>query len=131
MDRATRQRDAIEAVLESAGRPLSPTEVLERTREVIGTVGLATVYRNLKRLAEVGVVHPVDLPGEGTRYEVAPSHHHHHFQCLECRRVFDTRGCPGDLRRLAPPGFSVERHEVTLYGRCPSCRPRSVKRRRE
>lgn len=129
MERATQQRFAIEAVLESAGRPLSPAEVVEGTRGAVGTVGLATVYRNLKRLAEEGVVHPVELPGEATRYEVASSRHHHHFQCLACRRVFDTQGCPGNLQRLAPPGFSVERHEVTLYGRCAACRPQGNRRR--
>lgn len=130
MQRATRQREAIQAVLESAGRPLSPTEVLEGTRGLVAAVGLATVYRNLKRLADEGTVQAVNLPGEATRYEVAPAPHHHHAQCVECRRVFDTDGCPGNLQRLAPPGFSVERHEVTLYGRCAACVPGDAKRRR-
>jgi Fur family ferric uptake transcriptional regulator len=29
--------------------------------------------------------------------------------------------CPGDLAHLAPKGFSVERHELTLYGQCDEC----------
>jgi hypothetical protein len=35
-----------------------------------------------------------------------------------CRQVYDVPGCPGDLRRLAPRGFTVEHHDVTLCGRC-------------
>jgi Fur family ferric uptake transcriptional regulator len=31
---------------------------------------------------------------------------------------YDVPGCPGDLRRLAQRGFTVEDHDVTLYGRC-------------
>jgi Fur family transcriptional regulator, ferric uptake regulator len=36
-------------------------------------------------------------------------------------------GCPGDLRRLAPRGFRVEGHEVTLYGRCSDCDKRQAR----
>jgi Fur family ferric uptake transcriptional regulator len=49
--------------------------------------------------------------------------HHHHFRCDACQRVFDVHQCPGDLAGLAPPGFSVARHEITLYGRCSDCQP--------
>jgi Fur family ferric uptake transcriptional regulator len=93
-------------------------------------LSLATVYRGLKSLVEEGVIAPVALPSEVTRYEVAGHHHHHHFQCLSCQRVYDVHACPGDLGRLAPPGFSVESHDLTLYGRCGECRahkpPRSL-----
>ena len=27
----------------------------------------------------------------------------------------------GDLASLAPPGFEVDSHEITLYGRCSDC----------
>ena len=35
--------------------------------------------------------------------------------------MFDVHDCPGDLKRMAPQGFVVERHELTLYGRCADC----------
>jgi Fur family ferric uptake transcriptional regulator len=120
-ERATRQRDAIKAALEAAERPMSPGEVLDRARTSVGSLGLATVYRNLKLLVAEGVVGVINLPGDSPRYEMARTPHHHHFQCTACRRVFDVAGCPGNLRHLAPRGFSVEHHDVTLYGRCPDC----------
>jgi Fur family ferric uptake transcriptional regulator len=49
--------------------------------------------------------------------------HHHHFQCRQCHRVFDVHGCPGNFNRLAPKGFTVEDHDLTLYGRCTHCAP--------
>lgn len=122
--RATRQRDAIRAVIGAAGRPLSPHEILVGARTAVNGIGLATVYRNLKRLASDGAIRLVTLPGEAARYEMTESAHHHHFQCTHCRRVFDVPGCPGDLRRLAPRGFVVEGHDVTLYGRCAGCAKR-------
>jgi Fur family ferric uptake transcriptional regulator len=82
---------------------------------------MATVYRNLKLLAAEGAVRAITLPGESPRYEMVEPGHHHHFQCTTCRRVYDVPGCPGNLRRLAPRGFTVEHHDVTLYGRCSDC----------
>jgi len=87
----------------------------------VNAMGLATVYRTLKLLVAEGAVRVITLPGECPRYETAAPAHHHHFQCNTCRRVYDVPGCPGDLRRLAPRGFTVEHHDVTLYGRCRDC----------
>lgn len=122
MERNTRQRTAIRQAIERAGRPLLPAEVLEAAQKEVPGLSLATVYRGLKTLVEEGAIAPVSLPSEVTRYEVAGHHHHHHFQCLSCQRVYDVHACPGDLGRLAPPGFSVESHDLTLYGRCGDCR---------
>jgi len=132
MERATRQRDAIKAALQKAKRPLSPHEVLEGARMIVRALGMATVYRNLKLLVAEGAVQVITLPGEAGRYEVreAAHRHHHHFQCTTCRRVYDVPGCPGDLRRLAPSGFTVEHHDVTLYGRCSACGKGKVGARR-
>ena len=55
------------------------------------------------------------------RYESAGHAHHHHFQCEACGRVFDVHACPGDLSGMAPAGFQVHHHELTLYGQCADC----------
>ncbi len=107
--------------MQNAKRPLSPREVLDEARVAVGALGIATVYRNLKQLVADGVVQVITLPGESARYEMRASSHHHHFQCTSCRRVYDVPGCPGNLRRLAPRGFTVQHHDVTLYGHCLDC----------
>lgn len=124
-ERATRQREAIRRAIRLAQRPLSPREVLDGAQGAVRALGMATVYRNLKLLVAEGVVRAISLPGESPRYELHEAGHHHHFQCTHCRRVYDVPGCPGDLRRLAPRGFTVEQHDVTLYGRCSDCGKRS------
>ena len=127
VERATRQRDAIRSVIRAARRPLSPQEVLDAARVAVSGLGMATVYRNLKLLVAGGTVQVITLPGEAARYEVSEASHHHHFQCTTCRRVYDVHGCPGNLHRLAPRGFSVEHHDVTLYGRCSDCGKREAR----
>ncbi len=123
MERSTRQKAAIRAAIEQAQRPLSPQEVLTASQADVPALGMATVYRNLKLLLEAGEIIAVNLPGDSARYEASRQAHHHHFQCTACERVFDVHECPGDLARLAPQGFTVEHHELTLYGRCSECPP--------
>ena len=123
MERSTRQRVAIRDTIASAARPLLPQEVLQLAQVQVPELGIATVYRNLKQLVDEAVLRTVLLPGENPRFELAGGGHHHHFQCTHCSRVFDVHGCPGNLARLAPAGFTVEDHDLTLYGHCTDCRP--------
>ena len=109
------------SVIEAAQRPLLPQEICDLAQAEVPGLGIATVYRNLKLMTEAQELELVMLPGESARYEIAHRGHHHHFQCERCKRVFDIHRCPGNLGRLAPPGFTVERHELTLYGRCDEC----------
>lgn len=122
MERHTRQRHSIRAALEVAGRPLLPVEIQLAAQHEVPALGLATVYRNLKQLVEAGEIQQVELPGEPPRYELAGHKHHHHFRCRHCDRVFDVHACPGNMQKLAPRGFVVDDHELTLYGACSDCR---------
>jgi Fur family ferric uptake transcriptional regulator len=121
MERNTRQRTAIRDAISQAHRPLLPQEVLGAAQQGVPGLGIATVYRNLKALVEEGELRTVHLPGENPRFELVGHRHHHHFQCRACQRVFDVHACPGDLSAMAPQGFTVEDHELTLYGRCSEC----------
>ncbi len=123
MERSTRQRTAIRSVIDAAARPLSPQEILAAVRQSVPEIGIATIYRNLKLLIDEGTIEAVNLPGENPRYEMTHlvHHHHHHFHCMRCDRVFVVEGCPGAMDNLAPEGFLVERHELTLYGVCADC----------
>ena len=121
MERDTQQRRAIVRVLERAGRPLSPREVLRAAATAAPTLGIATVYRTLKALTHAGRINPVRIPGQSPRYEPAGKRHHHYFRCRRCDQVFEIAGCPGNLDPLLPKGFILEDHEVVLYGLCATC----------
>ena len=121
MERDTRQRRAIRRVIEEAGRPLSPQEVLKVAQTHTPSLGIATVYRTLKGLVTQGWLVQVELPGEPPRYETATKDHHHHFQCRTCGQVYEIEGCPEDVQPLTPAGFLLEGHYMVLYGQCATC----------
>ena len=121
MQRDTRQRRAIREVFTRERRPLSTDEILTAGQRLVPSLGIATVYRNIRALVSEGWLHTVELPGESPRYEQSGRPHHHHFICRRCDQAYDVEACPADVEHLAPEGFVVESHEVVLYGRCPSC----------
>jgi len=130
MSRDTRQKRAIQEALRAAGRPLSPEEIRDKAASRVPTLGIATVYRNIKQAVEEGWLKSVALPGQNARhFELSELPHHHHFSCRDCGRVFDVPGCPGSMKDLAPRGFTVERHEVVLYGICERCNQRPARAR--
>ena len=128
--RQTRQKQAVLRSLADSGRSLAPAEILELARAEVPTLNLSTVYRQLRALHEEDQVVKVDLPGQAARFEAPCSHahargraahHHHHFHCVVCDRVFPIHACPGGIEQLAPAGFRVEQHEITLRGTCADC----------
>ncbi len=125
MERRTRQRDAVLDAMQRTGRAMTPPEILALAREAVPTLNLSTIYRQIGALQEEALVTRVLLPGQPARYEPvcheaahAASHHHHHFHCTLCDRVFALHGCPGHMQSLAPSGFRVDSHELTLHGQC-------------
>ncbi len=120
---ATRQRSAVQKTLEEAARPLTPVEIWQSAQALSPGLGIATVYRALRILIDLGAVEIVEIPGAPPHYERKHPHHHHHFLCEVCQGVFEVEACTSGIDQLAPPGYTVKRHSLTLYGVCakPEC----------
>ncbi|MEM9444245.1 MAG: transcriptional repressor [Verrucomicrobiota bacterium] len=125
MERKTRQQEAISLVLKESDMPLTPQEVLLRAKKHVSNIGIATVYRGLKRLLELNLVALVEIPGTPPHYESTEKRHHHHFVCRSCEKIFDIDGCIDGVDNIAPKNFKVDSHEITLYGICVKCLPDS------
>lgn len=90
-------------------------------------VGIASVYRVLDQLAELRLVHRVDLADGVARFEQAlpGGEHHHHLVCGSCGKVepFDDAPLESALTRVAGDrGYELEQHDVVLHGSCGECR---------
>lgn len=121
MQRKTPQRQAIKETLLASPHPLSPEEILDAARQGVPKLGLATVYRALKALEDEDWLNTLEIPGKGKCFEIANHPHRHYFHCRVCGRVLAIVSCPKGLETLAPEGYTVERHELTLHGICADC----------
>lgn len=119
----TQQRTSILQVLDDLGRPVTAQELLEAASVASPGLGLATVYRTLKGLVEMGEVRKIEVAGVSPHYEMQSDKHHHFFVCEQCSKMFDLYGCPGGFKRIIPPGFTMTSHELIIYGACQKCRP--------
>ena len=122
--RKTNQREGVIQIFKDSSGPLTPQEILERMQKKGDNIGIATIYRTLKLLVESEQIVSVTLPDGQTRYEMAHLDHHHHFKCRLCSQIFDLDHCPIQIGKNLnlPEGFSLEGHEITLFGLCDKCK---------
>lgn len=117
------------AVVELLGRQaccLTAQEIFEGTRRAGRPVGIASVYRVLELLTELGLVQRIDVGNQAACYEPAlpGSERHHHVVCADCGKVETWRdeGIERAVDRVARRlGYRVANHEVVLRGVCGDC----------
>lgn len=116
-------------VVELLGRQdccLSAQEIHDELRANGASVGIASVYRALEGMDELGLVQRVDLGDGLARFEPAHDHgHHHHLVCDDCGKVepFEDPALESAIERVAGGrGYAVAAHDVVLRGACEDCR---------
>jgi len=121
--RNTIQKQLVCGIFQHACRPLTAREVHDLARKERSCIGIATVYRAIRRMTEEKVLRLVIIPGETAYYEMAEEGegHHHYFHCCACQKVYVVPGCPGSMQALTPQGFVLERHDLVLHGKCREC----------
>lgn len=131
--RLTVPRQIILEILEQSAEYLSADDVYLQVHERHPGIGLATVYRTLQLLAEIGMVHRIDT-GEGkARYKLAEQDERRRREvliCSNCRRSFPVDEIPEEQHKLldqleelvkADQGFTVQQDVLQLYGVCREC----------
>jgi Fur family transcriptional regulator, ferric uptake regulator len=120
MSRRTEQREAIFDALRASDRAVTAQEL---HGELEG-VGLATVYRNLQRLADEGTADTLRRDSGELAFLLCEGGHHHHLSCRVCGRVERIHDCRLDdwARAVATDrGFAEVEHHAELVGVCAGC----------
>lgn len=126
--RITPQRDlVVRTFANHPGEHLSAEDVQRLIQtEARVAVGLATVYRTIELLHQLGILQRINFGDGRSRYELNQEevHRHHHMVCIRCGQVEEfTEDLLDDLegRILAEKGFQVVDHELKFYGICRLC----------
>lgn len=121
--RVTHQRLAIYEYLLASKRHPSAEEIYEALHEKIPAMSLATVYKTLDVLVDMGLAVKLGFGDDVNRYDGDPEPHIN-LVCVLCKRFVDKE--EDALEEIAhaaarATGFSLlsQRHE--LYGLCPEC----------
>jgi Fur family transcriptional regulator, ferric uptake regulator len=118
----TDQRKVILRVLEDSGDHPSVDTVCDRAKKIDPSISIATVYRTLGLLDELGLVIKHDFGETYARFEVKPEHdhgHHHHLIDTESGQVieFQSEEMEEAIHRIARElGYEVVDHTFEIFG---------------
>ena len=125
----TPQRQIVlQIFLDNPGEHLSAEDVHGLLRDKKAEIGLATVYRSLELLSNLGILQKMEFGDGCSRYEVnttdPKAHHHHHLICTKCNKVIEfEEDLLDDLEQdiCRKSGFKILDHQVKFFGICKEC----------
>lgn len=123
--RVTPQRLAILRELADTTAHPSVETVYAAVKPAFPTTSLATVYKTVALLKDLGEAVEIGFGDGSNRYDVRMPEPHPHLVCIQCRRIIDADLEPLSnlTERLArSTGFQILSHRVDFYGLCPECR---------
>lgn len=124
----TKQQQAVLQCLQRRENAcLTAADLSEALRQAGHTVGLATVYRQLDKLTQQGLVHKITTE-DGALYQYCPQAGHPHdcflLRCEDCGRMvhLDCHHLEDVCRHLsAQHHFSIDPRRTVLTGSCETC----------
>lgn len=122
--RITPQRLAILKILaESTDHP-DVEHIFERVKRTFPTTSMATVYKTIVVLKELGEVLEIGFSDGSNRYDANTPYPHPHLICTECKKILDPdldtlRGVTEELSK--DTGFRIVSHRLDFFGICPEC----------
>lgn len=128
----TPQRRAIlNGIMNSEDRHLTAEEIYDIVKINCPEIGLATVYRTVQLLEELGIISKLDLNDGCSRFELViegEEHQHHHLICNECGKVIEVEGdLLDELEKSIEENYSfrILDHSLKFYGICKECEKRN------
>ncbi|MDK2918527.1 MAG: Fur family transcriptional regulator, ferric uptake regulator [Candidatus Petromonas sp.] len=125
----TPQRRAIlDTIIKNQGEHLSTEEVYDYVKKDCPEIGLATVYRTLQLLDDLGVITKINLDDGCARYELninSEDHQHHHLICSKCGNILEVEvdlleHLENEIQKNYD--FEVKDHKVKFFGLCSKCK---------
>ena len=124
----TPQRRAIvNSIIKNEGKHLTAEEIYDEVKRDCPEIGLATVYRTILLLEDLGIIYKLDLDDGCARFELAhegETHRHHHLICNVCGAVIEVEDDLLDeieQKIQNTYNFNITDHSVKFFGVCDKC----------
>ncbi|MGB9627778.1 MAG: Fur family transcriptional regulator [Thermodesulfobacteriota bacterium] len=122
--RLTPQRMAVIKILSTSQEHLSVEDIYQRVKEDFPVTSLATIYKTINVLKNVGELMELGFGDDRNRYDGIRPFPHPHLICTQCRKILDP-----DLPTLSElskeleekTGFQIVDHRLDFFGICPEC----------
>lgn len=121
--KVTPQRLAVYNVLSHTTAHPNAEMLYRKLQPYYPTMSLATVYKTLSILCEVGLAQELNVSEDAFRYD-ANTQPHPHVRCTCCGRVDDIMDLSTDsleAQAASETGYQIEAHQYYSFGVCPSC----------
>lgn len=124
--RLTKTREALAELFIEAKAPLSVPDIVRALCKRGRDVNKTTVYRELERMQDIGIIGSVHLGERRRYYELALNDHHHHLVCVRCDRVEDINVdekslLAQEVQVAREKNFLMIRHALEFFGVCKMC----------
>ena len=125
------RRSIVDTIIDNEGQHLTAEEIYDKVKKSCPEIGLATVYRTILLLEELGVISRLELNDGCSRYEILHSnetHRHHHLICNICHKVLEVQDdlledLEVDIQNRYR--FKILDHSVKFYGICDECQKKN------
>lgn len=127
MIRNTMQRTVVYEAVNKLQNHATAEEIYTIINREHPAVSKATVYRNLQRLCDEGVIRKRQIPGEADRYDHICTDHYH-GKCVKCGAILDLKmEYILDLQKYITKAdeFEVLGHDIVFSGICAECKKRN------
>lgn len=127
--RITPQRLCILEALVDSNRHPTAEDIFARVRKVSPTTSLATVYKTIETLKEMGEVQELEFGDGRYHYDGVDPVPHPHVVCTACGRIEDVLiAGVHTLQSQAgqASGFKITSQRLDFYGLCGPCRQTAV-----
>ena len=126
--RITPQRLALlELLVNSADHP-SAGQLYGQLKLRFPSMSLATVYKTLNLLKDIGEVREIGFSDGDSRYDAVKPFSHAHLMCTQCRTIIDA-DMPAlydeEQKLAAHSGYRITGHRFDFFGLCPACQSSS------
>ena len=122
--RNTRQLQAIQNFAQHTKSHPTAEDVYNVIVHDIPDISLRTVYRNLNKLSEQGILRKIQVPNAPDRFD-STLDPHQHILCTECGRIIDVfmnneQQLLSQLQGMC--GYDITGIDIVYRGVCPACR---------